>query len=105
MTSKPTDTPQQTIGVEIANQIIDLANTHLEQGASTSDIASGLRHAAANFTAYEFFQSDEPSKDPNTPVEEFISFFENYLSIHKPKEAPAQGLMQLVEQAKNEVSK
>ncbi|HEY9081384.1 DUF3144 domain-containing protein [Magnetovibrio sp.] len=100
MTSK---TQQHSIGVEIANQIIDLANTRLEAGDLVEDIASGLRHAAANFSAYAFFRSEKLPKDPNDTVENFISFFEHYLSVHKPKEEPGQGLKHLIEQAKNEI--
>ena len=103
MTSKPTEDKPTEASVQIANQIIDLANTLLEQGVSSSDVASGLRHAAANFTAFDFFQSTAPTKDPNVPVEEFISRFEYYLSAHKPKEDQNRGIMQLIEQAKNEV--
>jgi len=103
MTSKASDKPQETIGVQIANQIIDLANTRLEGGDPAEDIASGLRHAAANFSAYAFFRSEKLPKDPNTTVEEFVSFFERYLDVHKPKAAPGQGFAQLIEQAKNEI--
>ncbi len=101
--SNPTDNSKDKISVEIANQIISLANSQLEQGVSSSDIAAGLRHAAANFTAFDFFQSNEPTRDPNVPVEEFISRFEYYLSAHKPKEDNSRGIMNLIEQAKNEV--
>lgn len=103
MTSNPTDDKPSQASVQIANQIIDLANSLLEQGATAQDIASGLRHAAANFTAFDFFQSNAPTKDPNIPVEEFISRFEYYLSVHKPKENQNRGIMDLIEQAKNEV--
>jgi len=103
MTFEASDKSQDSAGVQIANQIIDLANTHLESGAAVEEIASGLRHAAANFSAYSFFRSEKLPKDPNDTVDTFISFFEHYLSIHKPKEAPGQGLAQLIEQAKSEL--
>lgn len=94
---------QDSIGVQIANQIIDLANTRLENGDLVEEIASGLRHAAANFSAYAFFRSEILPKDPNATVDEFVSFFEHYLNVHKPKDAPGQGLKQLIEQAQNEI--
>ncbi len=95
--------PQESISVQIANQIIDLANSRLENGDSDQDIASGLRHAAANFSAFAFFRSSQLPKDPNTMVEEFISLFEHYLGVHKPQEAADQGLKHLIQQAKNEL--
>lgn len=103
MTSETPKMPQDSIGVQIANQIIDLANTRLEAGDTADDIASGLRHAAANFSAYAFFRSEKLPKDPNDTVENFISFFEHYLDVHKPEAAPGQGLAQLIEQAKGEL--
>ena len=35
------DNNQDSVGVQIANQIIDLANTRLESGDTVEDIASG----------------------------------------------------------------
>ena len=102
MTSETSQNKQQAPGVEIANKIIDMANTHIEGGASTDDIASGLRHAAANFSAYAFFRSEKVPKDPNDTAEDFLKFFEHYLDVHKPQSAPGQGLAQLIQQAKNE---
>ncbi|MBT3700453.1 MAG: DUF3144 domain-containing protein [Alphaproteobacteria bacterium] len=90
-------------GVQIANQIIDLANKQLESGESPEAIASGMRHAAANFSAFAFFGIKELPKDPNTMVDEFIDFFEHYLGVHKPKDGPTDGLAQLIQQAKNEL--
>ena len=103
MTTETSGKKQTSIGVEIANQIIDLANSSLEGGASAEEIASGLRHAAANFSAFAFFRSEQNPKDPNDTVEAFVSFFEHYLDVHKPKSAPGQGLSNLIEQAKGEL--
>jgi len=96
------ETPQDSVGTQIANQIIDLANTRLEAGDAAEDIAQGLRHAAANFSAFAFFGIDKLPKDPNTMVDEFINFFEHYLGVHKPEEQPVHGLMNLVEQVKKD---
>lgn len=93
---------QDSVGVQIANQIIDLANGHLEDGKSAQEIASGLRHAAANFSAFAFVGEQKLPKDPNALVEEFISFFEHYLGVHKPAEDPIHGLNQLIEQVKKD---
>jgi len=93
------DQTDSSPSVQIANQFIDMANTHIQNGSDVQDIASGLRHAAANFSAYAFFRDDQVPKDPNTAVEEFI----RYLDLHKPKEAPGDGLFQVIEQAKKDL--
>jgi hypothetical protein len=98
-----TENTEETLGVQIANQIINIANSRLEDGLPADDIASGLRHAAANFSAFAFFRSENEAMDPNAMVDEFVTFLTHYLERHQPKEEPAQGLHQLVEQAKNEI--
>lgn len=97
------ETPDETLAVQIANQIINIANTRLEDGLPSDDIASGLRHAAANFSAFAYFRSETKELDPNAVVDEFVNFLEHYLERHQPAEPAAQGLHQLVEQAKNEI--
>jgi hypothetical protein len=98
-----TDNSQETLGVQVANQIINIANKRLEEGLPADDIAAGLRHAAANFSAFSFFRSENKDLDPNAMVDEFVTFLTHYLERHQPVEQPAQGLHQLVEQAKNEI--
>jgi len=97
------DDTKETLGVQIANQIINIANTRLEDGLPADDIATGLRHAAANFSAFAYFRSENRDIDPNAIVDEFINQLTHYLDRHQPTEQPAQGLHQLVEQAKNEI--
>jgi len=89
--------------VSLANHIINLANDSLEDGHSIEDVAESLRHAAANFSAFAFFRNEQMPKDPNQTVEKFISLFEHYLDAHRPAEEPAQGLAQIIAQAKNEL--
>ncbi len=97
------DETHESIGVQIANQIIDFANQRLEGGDTDQDIAAGLRHAAANFSAFAFHRSAQLPKDPNAMVDDFITLFEHYLGVHKPQEAADQGLQDLIRQAKNEL--
>lgn len=94
---------EQSVGVQIANQLIDMANTMLENGVPAEEIASGLRHGAANFSAYAFFRSEVTPKDPNATVEDFVRFFEYYLDTHKPQGTAAEGFSKLIDQAKNEL--
>lgn len=97
-----TEDTSETLGVQIANQIINIANSRLEDGLPSDDIAAGLRHAAANFSAFAFFRSSNEALDPNAIVDEFVGYFTHYLERHQPDEQPARGLHALVEQAKNE---
>lgn len=90
-------------GIRIANDIIDMANTALEDGATPQEIAAGLRHAAANFSAFAFFHT-EPPRDPNPIAEEFVTMFEHYLNRHKPADAPVgQGLAGTIAKAKQDL--
>jgi len=97
------DSDKQTLSIQIANQIINIANTRLEEGLTADEIASGLRHAAANFSAFSYFKSDKKDLDPNGIVDEFVNVLTHYLDRHDPKEPPASGLQKLIEQAKNEI--
>lgn len=93
----------KTLSVQIANQIVNIANARLEEGIPSTDIAAGLRHAAANFSAFTLYQSKADPKEAQHAAEEFIQFFEYYLERHAPKDAPQGGLYQLIEEAKNEI--
>lgn len=97
------DDQQPPYSMKFANDIINLANSSLEQGHTPDELAEGMRHAAANFSAYTFFRSEDLPKDPNHTVENFVKFFEYYLDVHNPKEDPGQGLAQTVAQAKDEL--
>jgi len=94
---------EETLGIQIANQIINIANARLEDGLPADDISAGLRHAAANFSAFSYFRSENKDLDPNAMVDEFVNLLTHYLDRHQPADQPAQGLHQLVEQAKNEI--
>jgi len=96
----------ETLSVQIANQIINVANTRLQDGIEPADVATGLRHAAANFTAFvtkRGLGGLDATSDPGELVEEFARLLEYYLGRHGEEEKPAQGLNDLIEQAKNEV--
>ncbi len=97
------DDNQPSISMNFANEIINLANASLENGHTVEDLAEGMRHAAANFSAYAFFRSEQLPKDPNHTVENFIKFFDYYLGVHAPEDDPGQGLAQTISQAKNEL--
>lgn len=96
-------TTADPLSVKVANQIITMANDQREEGMTVDDIAAGIRHAAANFSAFAHFQTEKSDSKPDDIVEEFVNMFSHYLDMHKPKEKPASGLEQLIAQAKNEI--
>ena len=99
----PSETTNETPSIQIANQIINVANTRMKEGMLPDDIAQGLRHAAANFSAYAFFLTAKDTNDPNYVVEDFVKFFEYYLSAHAPKQKTSSALADTIAQAKDEL--
>lgn len=105
----PSDTPDDTPSVQIANQIINVANTRLQDGLTADVVALGLRHAAANFSAFAEFHRRDEGAEPDLAmiVEEFTRFLEYYMSRHggdgTPDGGPRGGLEQLIEQVKSEL--
>ena len=87
-----TDNTQETLSVQIANQIINIANARHKDGLPVDDIAAGLRHAAANFSAFAYFRSKNQDLDPNAIADEFVNQLHHYLERHQPTEQPAHGL-------------
>ena len=96
----PGDHQEETLSVQIANQIINVANARLQDGAPLEEVAQGIRHAAANFSA--FVSQRHPDADPALLAEEFAQLLEFYLGRHKPENNPAGGLESLIEQVKSE---
>ena len=105
------DSDAMTLSVQIANQVINTANSHMEEGMRVDIIAAGLRHAAANFSAFAHHRTVGPEgttdEDLSAIVEDFLSMFEYYLDRHapqgNPQEQPGAGLQGLIDQAKKEV--
>jgi hypothetical protein len=93
-----------TLSVQLANQIINVANKRLEEGMPPMLIAAGLRHAAANFSAFVFHQSGGGGDEElSAIVGDFLHGFEYYLERHAPAQPePAGGLNDLIERAKRE---
>jgi len=103
MPSEPPGDPQDdTLSVQIANQIINVANARLKDGAHPEEVVQGLRHAAANFSAFVESRRQDKDADPGQVIEEFARLLEYYLDRHNP-DAPAGGLEKLIEQAKREL--
>lgn len=97
------ETDRQTLSIQIANQIINVANKHLQDGMDPIDIAAGLRHAAGNFTAFCVANSENPEDvDPVGFAEEFLSIYAYYLERHSAGRRPTSGLEALIRQVRDE---
>ena len=88
-------------GMMFANAMVNMANEAMQNNVPALELANGMRHAAANFSAFAFFQPENKNDDPNFVMEEFQNFFEYYLDRHKPA-APAPGLQDIIAKAKSE---
>lgn len=101
----PSETPNETPSIQIANQIINVANTRMKDGMLPDDVAQGLRHAAANFSAYVEYRKG--GGDPESIFGEFAQLLEYYLDRHgtseEKNEIPAEGLNNLIKQVKEEL--
>jgi hypothetical protein len=102
-TPETTQNNQPTPSMNFANEIINIANASMQEGKSVEELAQGIRHAAANFSAFAFFRTAQTQKDPNDVVEDFVKLFEYYLSTHAPKEEPGLRLAETIAQAKCEL--
>ena len=96
------DSDDATLGVQVANQFINAANARLEQGLSPDVVAQGMRHAAANFTAFVVSHDSDPQGTAEACVDEFRETLEYYLPIHLEQRTPQSGLEQLVDAVKKE---
>lgn len=93
------DKPQP--GMMFANAMINMANEALQNNVPPQELANGMRHAAANFTAFAAYQPDG-NADPAVYVEEFRGFLDYYMDRHKPA-APMPGLQDIINKAKSEL--
>ena len=98
----PGDHQDDTLSLQIANQIINVATARLQAGARPEEVVQGLRHAAANFSAFVESHRQGKDADPGQVIEEFARLLEYYLGRHNTG-PPAGGLEKLIEQAKNEL--
>ncbi len=73
---------QEEVSVDIANELIEFANNKLGAGVNPMVVASALRHAAANFTAFAFRATDDPL-DTESIMKDFLRFLQFYDSHHR----------------------
>ncbi len=99
------DEDDHTLSVQIANQIINVANSRLESGLPPEVIAAGMRHAAANFSAFVAQHMDPEALTDGRLIEEFDHMLGYYAQVHggqgQAQQSPT-GLHDLVNQVKDE---
>ncbi|MBO6950128.1 MAG: DUF3144 domain-containing protein [Rhodospirillales bacterium] len=94
---------RHTLSIQLANQIINTANNRLQEGMDPIDIAAGMRHAAANFTAFAVANSETPDDvDPTHFAEEFLQIYAYYLEKHVTPKQVESGLDALIKQVRDE---
>ena len=92
---------QEGVSRGIANELVEFANNKLDAGNHPMVIASALRHAAANFTAFAFRATDDPL-DTESIMQDFLRFLQFYDSHHRGEARPMTGLEMLVKQVEKE---
>ena len=101
------DADDETLSVQVANQIINVANHRLEDGLPADVIAAGLRHAAANFSAFVAHHMDPDAITDGRLTDEFHQMLEYYGEVHgahaAPQEPAATGLHDLINRVKDEI--
>ena len=71
--------------LRMANEVVEIANDKLATGMHPLDIASAIRHAGANFTAFAYAQGTDDPLDTASVMKEFQQFLEYYDKHHQEK--------------------
>ena len=88
--------------LRMANEFVEVANNKLSTGVDPVVIASAIRHAAANFTAFAYAHGTDDPLDSASIMEEFLRLLENYDRRQRGEARSVTDLERLVEQVKNE---
>ncbi|MBL94601.1 MAG: hypothetical protein CFH06_01015 [Alphaproteobacteria bacterium MarineAlpha3_Bin5] len=97
------ESDELTLNTQIANQFINIANSLISDGKPAMAIASGLRHASANFSAFAIASSQLTPPPLDTLNSEFNELFTYYFERHRENTPNDLGLEALIEKAKNEI--
>ena len=95
-------TEDRRFEIELANELINLANDKQAAGAHPTVIAAAFRHAAANFTAYAYAHSTNDPLATESIIGDFRQALEFYDERHRDEEPSKTSLERIVEQAKRE---
>ena len=88
--------------IELANELINLANDKQAAGADPTVIAAAYRHAAANFTAYAYAHGTNNLLATESIMEDFRQALEFYDERHRGDMPSKTSLERIIEQAKRE---
>ena len=88
--------------LRMANEFVEIANDKLATGIHPMDIASAIRHSAANFTAFAYAHGTDDPLVTESIMEEFLQMLEFYENHHRGEARSMTALERLVEQVKNE---
>ena len=88
--------------LDIANELINYANSKLSDGINPITVAAGMRHAAANFSAFAAVHVENTGLDVPGKTQEFQEMLGYYGERHQATVQPKTGLEKLVETVKNE---
>ena len=76
-------TEDRRFEIELANELINLANDKQAAGADPTVIAAAFRHAAANFTAYAYAQGSNKRLATKRITKDFRQQLEFYDKRHR----------------------
>jgi hypothetical protein len=90
---------QDSASTVIANEIIEFANDKLEAGVDATVIAAGMRHAAANFTAFALDATEPPlyTEDIVKEFVEWLHYYDDRLRSSARRMTPLEKLIKQVE--------
>ena len=88
--------------LRMANEFVEVANNQLATGIHPVVIASAMRHAAANFTAFAYAHGTDDPLDAASIMDEFRRLLGNYDKRQRGETRSVTDLERLVEQVKNE---
>ena len=90
---------QDSASTVIANEIIEFANDKLEAGVDAAVIAAGMRHAAANFTAFALDATEPPlyTEDIVKEFVEWLHYYDDRLRSSARRMTPLEKLIKQVE--------
>ena len=90
---------QVSASTVIANELIEFANNKLEAGVDATVIAAGMRHAAANFTAFALDATEPPlyTEDIVKEFVEWLHYYDDRLRSSARRMTPLEKLIKQVE--------
>lgn len=88
--------------LRLADEFIELANDKLAAGLHPLLIATAMRHAAANFTAFAQASATDHPLDTEEILAECRRWLESYDSHHRDRARALTPLERLVEQVEKE---